>query len=123
MEKHIKKRDVARQRRKWRVGNKYHGSSDKPRISIFKSNSHLYVQIINDDDQKTLVGLSTQSKAMKEKKLNKCSKPAAKLLGELLAQEAKKQNITRVVFDRGIYKFHGVIAEMANAAREAGLQF
>jgi len=92
-------------------------------MSVFRSNKHLQVQLIDDENGKTLLGLSTLSKELKGSEFEKKSKAAAREIGKRIGQQAKKQNISRVVFDRGHYKYHGLIAELANAAREEGLTF
>ena len=119
MENSIKKRDVQRKRRVFRVRKKVRGTTEKPRMSVFKSNRHLSVQIIDDENSVTLASAST----LQDKSLNGKSKESARKLGTLIADLAKKQNIQAVVFDRGHNKYHGVLAELANAARESGLHF
>jgi large subunit ribosomal protein L18 len=119
MESRLKKRNLQRGRRLLRVRKKVRGSSEKPRMSVFKSNKNISVQIIDDEKSVTLVSASTYQ----EKTLQGSNKETAKKLGTLVAELAKKQNITTVVFDRGYNKFHGILAELANAARESGLQF
>jgi large subunit ribosomal protein L18 len=87
-----------------------------------KSNAHLYAQLIDDEKGITLAGVGTLSKINKGANSRK-SKQSAKEIGKQIAEMAKKHNIQTVIFDRGRYKFHGIVAELANAAREAGLQF
>lgn len=101
-----------------RVRKKVKGSSETPRLSVHKSNRHLYVQLIDDQQSRTLVGMGTAEKGSKGK-----SKESAATLGTEIAKIAKQKNIDKVVFDRGRNKFHGLVAELANAARAAGLQF
>jgi len=105
-----------------RVRKKLSGSSGRPRLTIHKSNKHLYVQIIDDEKGVTLCGAGTFSKKSKTTHSTK-SKEAAKSLGEKIAGLAKKQNVKKVVFDRGRFKYHGLIAEFAESARKQGLQF
>lgn len=93
----------------------------KPRLSVSKSNRNIYAQLIDDENRVTLGGIGTLSKADKTKAGK--SKESARMIGSQIAQIAKEKNIDTVVFDRGRFKFHGIIAELANAAREAGLQF
>ncbi|MEI8328478.1 MAG: 50S ribosomal protein L18 [Chlamydiia bacterium] len=119
MDNSIKKRDIQRGRRLLRVRKKVRGSSEKPRMSVFKSNRHLSVQIIDDEKSVTLVSAGT----LQEKSLGGKSKESARKLGAMIAELAKKQNIHAVIFDRGYNKYHGVLAELANAARESGLRF
>lgn len=114
MDKKQKKRVV---RRVFRVRKKLKGTDEKPRLSIFKSNKNIYAQIINDEKQITLIGIGSFSE--KRAKL----KDMAKILGDKIAKLAKEKNITKVVFDRGRYKYHGIIASFADAARKEGLQF
>lgn len=123
MESEITKSKFRQEKRKVRVRKSLKGSSVKPRLCVVKSNQHIHVQVIDDENSKTLCGLSTNSKAMKEKQLNKKSKAAAKELGEQIAGLILGQNINKVVFDRGSSKYHGILAAVADAAREKGLQF
>ena len=95
-----------------------------PRLSVHKSNQHLYAQLIDDEKGQTIAGIGTMSKGLRKgKNAVKRSKEGAKLIGAEIAKLAKEKNIEKVVFDRGRYKFHGVIAELAAGAREAGLKF
>ncbi|MBN2478624.1 MAG: 50S ribosomal protein L18 [Parachlamydiales bacterium] len=119
MESSLKKRKKSRIRRVFRVRKTIKGTKEKPRLSIFKSNKHLFAQLIDDENSNTLVGMSTCSKQIKSKK----SKESAKTLGEKFAELAKGKKLNEVIFDRGRYKFHGIIAEFANSARKAGLKF
>lgn len=118
-----KKRDRARRNRIMRVRKKVRGTEGKPRLSVSKTNAHLYAQIIDDVQGVTLVGLGTLSKEMQSSQMKGKSKEAARHIGKTIGEMAKAKNITTVVFDRGRYKFHGVVAEIAAGAREAGLQF
>jgi len=122
MDKTLKKRKNARQSRVFRVRKILHGSAERPRLSVSKTNCHIYAQLIDDDKAVTLAGVGTLSKFMTGE-LKRKSKESAREIGKKIAQLAKEKNINSVIFDRGRYKFHGVIAELANAAREAGLQF
>jgi len=123
MENRLKNRNIRRKRRALRVRKHVRGTSLKPRLTIFRSNKHLLAQIIDDESHATIVGIGTMSKDFKDSPHAKKSKEAAKEIGKRIAQEAKKKNIEKVVFDRGSYKYHGIIAEMANAARSEGLKF
>jgi large subunit ribosomal protein L18 len=118
-----KKRNRARKSRVMRVRNQIRGTAQKPRLSVYKSNMHLYAQLIDDENRITIGGIGTQSKSNQKTSHNKRSKEAARHIGSQIAQIAKQKNIVTAVFDRGRYKFHGIVAELANAAREAGLQF
>ncbi|MBF8263674.1 MAG: rplR [Parachlamydiales bacterium] len=123
MDNSQKRRRRARAARVMRVRGHIRGTPEKPRLSIFKSNQHLFAQLIDDVNRVTIAGIGTQSKANQKTAHNKKSKAAARSIGTEMAEIAKKKNIAMAVFDRGRYKFHGIIAEFANAAREAGLQF
>ena len=103
-----------------RVRKTLHGTAERPRLSVSKTNRHIYAQLINDDQSITVAGFGTLSKA---NSLKKKSKEAAREIGKQIAELAKKSNIHSVIFDRGRYKFHGIVAELAQGAREAGLQF
>jgi large subunit ribosomal protein L18 len=123
MDNSLKKRKVSRNRRVLRVRKKLKGNSLMPRLSVYKSNLHLYAQLIDDEKGVTLAGIGTLSKKFQKTKFNEKSKASARELGKYLAEVAKQKGIERAIFDRGRYKFHGLIAELAKAAREAGLQF
>lgn len=118
----MKRRDVRRKRRKMGVRRQVRGTSAKPRMSVFKSNKNLFVQLIDDEKGITLVSASTIMKDI-QPELKKKGKEAARYIGGYVAKTAKEKNIEGVVFDRGHNKYHGLLAEIANAAREAGLQF
>ena len=122
MESQLKNRNRKRLNRAHRVRLSLHGSAEKPRLTVMKSNKHIAVQLIDDDKGITLVASSTQMKKYRSKKLTN-NKEAARIIGTHIAELAKEKNISTVIFDRGFNKYHGVIAELANAAREAGLQF
>ena len=113
-------RKFERTRRHIRVRRKISGTAERPRLCVYRSNTNLYVQIIDDVAGKTLVSASTLDKEIKTKHANK---EAAKELGTLIASKAKKAKIENIVFDRGGYIYHGVVKELAEAAREGGLKF
>ena len=113
-------RKATRQRRHLRVRRKISGTPECPRLCVFRSNSNIYAQIIDDVAGNTLVSASTLDKEVKTKHANK---EAAKEVGTLIAKKAAEKNIKTVVFDRGGYIYHGVIKELAEAAREAGVEF
>ena len=113
-------RKFERIRRHKRVRTKISGTAECPRLCVFRSNSNLYVQVIDDVAGNTLVQASTLDKEIKTKKSNK---EAAKEVGALIAKRALEKNIKTVVYDRGGYIYHGVVKELAEAAREAGLEF
>lgn len=118
----IKKTDrkFERTRRHIRVRTKISGTAERPRLCVYRSNANLYVQVIDDVAGKTLVAASTLDKEVKTKHANK---EAAKELGTLIAKRALDKKIETVVFDRGGYLYHGVVKELAEAAREGGLKF
>ncbi len=95
----------------------------KPRLSVFRSNKHLYCQLIDDENGLTLASASTRDKDLAGQVDYGGNCDAAKLVGQAIAEKAKSAGIEKVCFDRGNYKFHGRVAELANAAREGGLQF
>lgn len=106
--------------RQKRVRAKIYGSQQKPRLSVFRSNKFIYVQAIDDENQKTIVGVS--EKELKER--NKVKKTdRAFELGKLLAKKVLSKKITEAVFDRGSYKYHGRVKNIAQGAREGGLKF
>ena len=113
-------RKMERTRRHLRVRRKVSGTAECPRLCVYRSNTNLYVQIIDDVAGNTLVSASTLDKEVKTKYANK---EAAKELGTLIAKKALDKNIETVVYDRGGYIYHGVVKELAEAAREAGLEF
>ena len=107
-------------RRHARVRRKISGTAERPRLCVYRSNTNLYVQVIDDVAGKTLVSASTLDKEVKTKYANK---EAAKEVGALIAKRALEKNIKDVVFDRGGYIYHGVVKELAEAARNGGLNF
>lgn len=123
MENRLKNRNTRRKRRAMRVRKEVRGDQAKPRLSVFRSNKHLGAQIIDDENRVTLFGVGTLSKEFKGTEFAKKSKSAAREIGKRIAAEAKKKKIEHVIFDRGHYKYHGIIAELADAARGAGLKF
>ncbi len=123
MDNTIKKKRMVRQKRAWRVRSKIKGTAERPRLAVYKSLRHLQVQLIDDVNGVTLAGTSTFAKQFKNTENNCKSKEAAKALGEFIGKAAKEKNVSEVIFDRGRYKYHGVIAALADAARETGLKF
>jgi large subunit ribosomal protein L18 len=114
------KRLAGRLRRKKRIRRKIVGTTEQPRLSIFRSLKHLYAQLIDDSTGKTLVSASTLEKDQGSAGRNKAT---AQVLGKRLAERAKSANIEKVVFDRSGYLYHGVVKAFADAAREGGLRF
>ena len=108
---------VSRQKR---IRSKTKGTSEKPRLSVFRSNKSIYAQVIDDEKQKTIIGVSQKELSNKEK-TTKTDK--ARQLGLLIAKKAIQKKISEVVFDRGSYKYHGRVKAVAQGAREGGLKF
>lgn len=123
MRNEIIKKHTLRIKRRFRVRKNMHGTASKPRISVLKTNKHIHVQLIDDDNGHTLAAVSTASKEFKDTEFNKRSKEAALKLGESIGQVAIQKNIKEALFDRGSHKYHGILAELAKGARQAGLQF
>lgn len=114
-------RNEVRKTRHIRVRNKVSGTENVPRLNVFRSNNNIYAQIIDDEKAKTLVSASSIDKELKLD--NGGNMEAAIKVGELLAQRAKKEKITKVKFDRGGYLYHGRVKQLAEAARQNGLEF
>jgi len=107
---------------KHRIRRELSGSAEKPRMSVFRSNKQIYVQIVNDVDGQTLISASSTEKEILEKtSINKTEQ--AKLVGKLIAEKALQKGLTEVVFDRNGYLYHGRVKSLADAARENGLKF
>ena len=113
-------RKMERERRHARVRTKISGTAECPRLCVYRSNTNIYAQIVDDVKGVTLVAASTLDKEVKEKHSNIA---AAKEVGSLIAKRAIEKNIKTVVYDRGGYIYHGVVKELAEAARSGGLQF
>ena len=111
--------NVMRKIRHTRVRNKIAGTSEVPRLNVFRSNNNIFAQIIDDEKQITLVSASSVELKIK----NGGNAEGARAVGKDLAEKAKKKNITKVVFDRGGYLYHGRVEALAEAARENGLEF
>ncbi|MCR5594144.1 MAG: 50S ribosomal protein L18 [Saccharofermentans sp.] len=114
-------KNAIRRRKHIRVRKNVSGTTERPRLCVFRSNSHIYAQVIDDTTGTTLVAASSLDKDIKSG--NGGNIEAAKEVGKLVAQRAQDKKITEVVFDRGGYLYHGRVAALAEAAREAGLQF
>jgi len=113
-------RQDARQRRHTRVRKRVHGTVERPRLTVFRSNKYIYAQVIDDVEGRTLAAASSQESDLRAENLNLA---AAAKVGEAIASRAKDAGVTSVIFDRGGYKFHGKVKALADAAREAGLEF
>jgi large subunit ribosomal protein L18 len=119
----ILKKQKIRQRRTMRVRKKLRGTAEKPRLCVVKSNKHIQVQLINDEQGRTLGATATTAAEFRNTEFAKKNKTSAAKLGQVIAEIAKQQNISKVVFDRGPFKYHGILEALATSAREAGLQF
>jgi large subunit ribosomal protein L18 len=122
MTKIAEARRSGRIRRHRRVRKKIHGTAARPRLAVFRSNKHLSVQVIDDDEGRTLAAASTNEADVRSAG-STASVEAATKVGELVAERAKAAGVTQVVFDRGGFAYHGRIAAVASAARDAGLEF
>jgi len=116
-------RNKERLRRHERVRKKIKGTPERPRLNVFRSLTNIYAQIIDDTTGHTLVAASTLDKSLKGKIKNGGNKEAAAEVGKLIAEKALEKGIKKVVFDRGGYLYHGRVKALAEAAREAGLEF
>jgi large subunit ribosomal protein L18 len=112
-----------RLRRQRRVRNRMTGTPDRPRLAVFRSSKHIYAQMINDQTGTTLVSASTVDPEIRAQLKYGGNKAAATIVGRVVADRAKKAGIDRVCFDRRSYKYHGRVAALAQAARDAGLKF
>jgi large subunit ribosomal protein L18 len=112
-----------RQRRRFRVRKKLRGDSDRPRMSVFRSHKNISCQLIDDVGRKTLVSASSGEKSLREEIQYGGNKDAAQAIGRVVAERALAAGIKAVRFDRGHYEYHGRVAALADAAREAGLSF
>jgi len=112
---------LRRQKIRYRIRRNVAGTAQKPRVSIFRSNSDIYVQIIDDESGKTLAAASSKDKDIQPQKGNKTEK--SKLVGAAIARKASDLGISKVIFDRSGYLYHGRVKAVAEGAREGGLQF
>jgi len=113
----------ARLRRHRRVRKKVEGGETRPRLSVFRSARHIYAQVIDDSQGHTLVSASTLDKELKSQLEGLKKSEQARLVGEILARRANSRGVTKVVFDRGGYRYHGRVRSLAEGTREAGLEF
>jgi large subunit ribosomal protein L18 len=118
---HLGSRYEARHKRHARIRLRVEGSAPRPRLAVFRSLNHIYAQVIDDGSGKTLAAASTVEKELKGTKQTKTDE--AKTVGRLVAERAKAAGVERVVFDRAGFRYHGRIRSLADAAREAGLEF
>ena len=119
----VKTKEDIRLRIKARIRKKLSGSPQRPRLAVFRSQSHIYAQVIDDDAGRTLCAASSLDKELKTDFKRGSNLAAAKAVGQLIASRAKEKGIEAVVFDRGGFQYHGRIKALADAAREAGLKF
>ena len=120
---HEKANALQRLRRRRRVRRSIRGTSERPRLSVFRSNKHVYAQVINDDDGRTLASASTADKSLRDSVGYGGNKTAAEAIGTAIAQRAIASGVNQVCFDRREYRYHGRMAALADAARKAGLSF
>ena len=113
----------ARLKRKKSIRKRVAGDTDRPRLSVFRSSKHIYVQVINDDTQGTLIAASDIEPALTESLKGLKKKDRAKKIGKILAERCLKNGIDKVVFDRNGYIYHGRVSALADGAREGGLKF
>ena len=116
-------RIVGRERRKFRIRKRMNGTDERPRMSVFRSAKHIYAQVVNDVQGKTIAHMSTLSKDVKSSLGEGDKKSDATKVGEAIAKALLAKGIKKVVFDRNGYLFHGRIKALADAARKAGLEF
>ena len=119
----IKDARLARKRRHNRVRVKVSGILDRPRLCVFRSLKYIYAQVINDSDGRTIVSASSLDPEIREKIKDKTKVEGSELIGTLVAQRALNNGISKMVFDRGGYKYHGRVKALAEVARKAGLEF
>ncbi|RJP60348.1 MAG: 50S ribosomal protein L18 [Deltaproteobacteria bacterium] len=118
-----KLKELSRLRRKKRIKKKIRGTSEKPRLCVFRSAKHIYAQVIDDTTGKTLASASTLSEEIRDGLKNSGNIEAAKKVGELIAKNSLDRGIKKVVFDRNGYLYHGKVKALAVLAREKGLEF
>ncbi|MCI6732393.1 MAG: 50S ribosomal protein L18 [Lachnospiraceae bacterium] len=116
-------RSIARVKKHNRIRNRFSGTAERPRLAVFRSNNHMYAQIIDDTVGNTLVSASTVQKEIKAELEKTNNVDAAAYLGTVIAKRALEKGITTVVFDRGGFIYQGKVKALADAAREAGLEF
>ncbi len=118
-----RERRAARDVRRRRLRQKVRGTTERPRLSVFRSLSHIYAQLIDDDAGRTLVAVDSRNPEFQARQRSGGNIAAAKTVGELLAQRARARGVERVVFDRGGYQYHGRVKALAEAVRAGGLIF
>lgn len=119
----VRKNDLARQRRHARVRQRVVGTPERPRLNVFRSLKHIYVQLVDDTEGNTLASASTLDPEIRDRVAELPKMQQAELVGEMVARRAREKGITQVVFDRGGYAYHGRVEKLAEAARKSGLEF
>jgi large subunit ribosomal protein L18 len=119
----VKTKQDVRARIKARIRKRLSGGPERPRLAVYRSQSHIYAQLIDDDAGRTLCAASSLEEGFRAKHKRGSNVAAAKLVGQTIATRAKEKGITRVVFDRGGFLYHGRVKALAESAREAGLEF
>jgi large subunit ribosomal protein L18 len=119
----VKTKEDIRSRIRARIRKKILGTPVRPRLAVFRSQTHIYAQVINDEEGRTLCAASSLDKDLRAKSKRGANVAAAKAVGQLIASRAKEKGIEAVVFDRGGFQYHGRIKALADAAREGGLKF
>lgn len=122
MDSSLLKKSKNKAKRTFRTRRHIKGTTERPRLSVVKTNAHIHIQLIDDEKHVTLASASTVSKENRGKELGKKNKETGKQLGLNIAKLAIGKNVKKVVFDRGSFKYHGVIAAVADGAREGGLE-
>lgn len=117
------RKNALRKKRAMRVRKKVRGTSVKPRLSVWRGNKHVSVQLIDDEAGVTIASVGTLDRDLRDTEFNRKNVASAKKIGQLLAESAKEKGVDRVVLDRGPNKYHGVVAAVAEGAREGGLNF
>jgi large subunit ribosomal protein L18 len=112
-----------RQRRRFRVRRSIRGTTDRPRLTIFRTHKHIYAQVVDDSTGRTLASASSMDRALRDGLGFGGNKQAAEAIGKAVAERAKAAGVSQVCFDRGSFRYHGRVAVLAEAARAAGLQF
>jgi large subunit ribosomal protein L18 len=119
----MRKKAAGRERRRRRVRRGVFGVAERPRLNVFRSLRHVYAQLVNDASGTTVVSVSSMTPEIRSAVKSGATREAARAVGRLLGEKAKAAGVTKAVFDRAGYKYHGRVKELADGAREGGLQF
>jgi large subunit ribosomal protein L18 len=119
----LQSRENVRSRARARIRRKLAGTAERPRLAVFRSQAHIYAQIVDDDRQHTLCAASSLDAGLRKDSPRGADVKAARAVGQLIAERAKAQGISAVVFDRGGFQYHGRVKALADAARQGGLEF